>query len=104
MRDRGAEQRHETIAGKLRHGAAKAAYFGYAGVEKSAQQLVQLLRANPLGKAGRIDDVAEQDGDLFELAGREGLSRCVPHGADRRQVATDNRCAALAAEFVFRRI
>ena len=59
VRHRRSEQRHETVAGKLRHRTTIAAYLRYPGIEETTQQLMQFLRAEAFGEPRRIDNVAE---------------------------------------------
>jgi hypothetical protein len=76
LRHRGAEQRHETIAGKLRRGASVAIHLGEAGGQKRADEVAHRLGPEPFGEGRRTDDVAKQHRDLFHFARKRSPGRC----------------------------
>ena len=105
---RGAENRHETVAGELRHGPVVALYLGDRDFEKAVDEIAHRLGAEPLGQGRRADDVAEQYADLLHFAdmrGRRTETRCQHRrfGETRRTVGVE-WCGATAAEPVFRGI
>jgi hypothetical protein len=50
--NRSAEQRQKSVAGELRHGAFVAIHRDQRGVDKPANQLMHLFRAETLGHSG----------------------------------------------------
>ena len=72
VRDRGAEQGHETVAHELADPAAVPLDFGLAQIEEPIDEREQPLGAETLGQAGRVHEVAEEDGDLLVLAAVRG--------------------------------
>ena len=68
VRDRRAEQRHETVAQELIDGALVAMDLSQRAVEEAAQQRVHFVGAELLGERRRTDDVAEQHGHRLALA------------------------------------
>ena len=108
MGQRRAENRHETVAGELRHGPVVAPHLGDRDFEKAVDEIAHRLGAEPLGQGGRADDVAEQYADLLHLAdmrgrGSQARRRQRRFGETRRAVSVERRGTA-AAKPVFRRI
>ena len=110
LRHRGAEQRHEPIAGKLRRGSSIAVHLGKARGQKRAYKVAHRLGPEPLGERSRTDDVAKQHCDLFHFAGKRNPGRCGGFGYELParngflQTRPVQRHAALAAKPVFGRI
>jgi hypothetical protein len=68
LADRGAEDRHDPVAGELVDGALDRV-DGLGGEEEEAlEQRPPGVRAEALGEAHRADDVDEHDRDLLRLA------------------------------------
>ena len=111
---RGTEQCHEPIAGKLRRGTSVTIHLGKASGQKRADQVAHRLGSQPFGQRGGTHDVAKQHADLFHFArehtpsardscrgrfGNNGLGRSII-----LQTRPVERRAAVAAEFVFGRV
>jgi hypothetical protein len=107
LRHRGAEQRHEPVAGKLRRGSSTAMHLGKAGGQKRADEVAHCLGPEPLGERSRTDDVAKQHRDLFQFAGKRNPGRCGGFGYEWPprnsflQTRPVQRPAAPAAQPVF---
>src|SRR5690348_1153781 len=68
MRDRGAEQREDTVAGRLRHIALVAMHRVHHQLERGIDQPARLLRVEVLDQLHRALYIAEQRGDGLALA------------------------------------
>ena len=110
LRHRGAEQRHEPVAGKLRRGASVAIHLGKAGGQKRADEIAHRLGPEPFGEGSRADDVAEQHRDLFHFAGKRSPEPSGSFGYEWLarsgflQSRLVERCATLAAKPVLGRV
>ena len=65
---RGAEEREEAVAQELGHGPLVAVDLGQRAGEELLDEAGHRLGADPLGRSGGVDDVAEEGGDGLALA------------------------------------
>ena len=73
VRDRGAEERHDPVAGVLVDGPLEPVHAVGEELEEAIHDAVPFLRVEPLGELHRPLHVGEEDGDLFALALERGL-------------------------------
>ena len=65
---RGAEQRHEAVAGKMRRRSAEAIHLGKARRQKRADEIAHRFGSQLFAQSRRADNVAKQHRDLFHFA------------------------------------
>jgi len=112
--ERGAEQRHETVAQKLVDRPFVAMDLSQRQLEEPVQEAVHRLGSEPLGQRCGAGQVAKEDGDLLALAfqgtlGREDLLGEMPGSVGVRGRETwpgefTERGCALPTELVLRGI
>ncbi len=112
--ERRAKQRHKAVAGELGRRAAIAVHLGEARLEEGMDELAHRLGSEALGQRRRVDHVAEQHGDLLQLAGKRapgyqaaGGLRLRDKGLRRTrlvQARAVERCSALTAKLVLGRV
>ena len=73
-------QRHHGIAHELLDRPAVAQDDLAADIEVARLEVADLLEITPLGEAGEVDEVGEQDGDLATLGDRGGRRRATVRG------------------------
>jgi len=69
LSERRPEESHEPIPGELWRRAAITVHLRQARLEKGTDEVVHPLGSEPFGERGRVDDVAKEDGNLFDFAG-----------------------------------
>ena len=85
VRDRGSEQRQQTVAGKVLDRASEAVDGGDHAAHRRLHERAEVLGVHPLAERGRPDHVGEQRGDhTASLCCRSGRERCAAAGAEAR--------------------